>query len=170
MEVYVEIFPTAALFAPGHTLRLTLQSGDAPHLTPPLPQFADSFGGTIKVWHDAQHPSQLIVPVRDQRKPKTSKAPRAHSIRCRDKRRFTFKIHQPRHGRIVRVEAYVNGKLRRRVHGHRVTRITIARLPRKRFTVRIVAHWNGGGRTVSTRVYKGCRKGRPHTRVHRRRH
>src|SRR5205085_482657 len=61
MEAYVEIFPTAAQFAPGHTLRLTLQSGDVPHLTPPLPQALDSLGGTIKVWHDAQHPSQLIV-------------------------------------------------------------------------------------------------------------
>jgi putative CocE/NonD family hydrolase len=168
VEVYVEIFPTAALFAKGHTLRLTLQSGDAPHLTPPLPQFLDSFGGTIKVWHDADHPSQLILPIRDVRKvggggPAGGK-PR--SIKCRDRRRFTFRIHQPKRGRIVRVEAYVNGKLRKRVKGRRVTRVTIARLPRKRFRVRIVAHWNSGARTVSTRTYKGCRKSRPQTRVH----
>jgi hypothetical protein len=53
------------------------------------------------------------------------------------------------------------------VRGHRVTRITIPRLPRKHFRVRIVAHWNTGERTVSTRVYKGCKKGRPHTHVER---
>ena len=166
MEVYVEIFPTAALFAKGHTLRLTLQSGDAPHLTPPLPQFKDSFGGTIKVWHDAQHPSQLILPIRDARRTTgggTAGAPR--SIKCKDNRRFTFKVHQPKHGRIVRVQAYVNGKLRRTVRGHRVTRVTVARLPRKRFRVRIVAHWSTGARTISTRVYKGCKKSRPHTQV-----
>jgi hypothetical protein len=170
VEVYVEIFPTAALFAKGHTLRLTLQSGDAPHLTPPLPQFADSFGGTLQVWHDAQHPSQLILPIRDARAGGPAGGPaggKPHAIRCRDKRRFTFRIHQPKHGRIVRVEAYVNGKLRRRVRGHRVKRVTIAKLPRKRFRVRIVAHWSSGERTVSTRVYKGCRKSRPHTHVQR---
>ncbi len=167
MEVYVEIFPTAALFAKGHTLRLTLQSGDAPHLTPPLPQLTDEFGGTIKVWHDAKHPSQLILPIRDARAAVggggTAGAPRA--IKCTDKRRFTFRVHQPKHGRIVRVQAYVNGKLRRTVRGHRVTRVTIANLPRKRFRVRIVAHWSTGARTISTRVYKGCKKSRPHTQV-----
>lgn len=166
MEVYVEIFPTAALFAKGHTLRLTLQSGDAPHLTPPLPQLMDSFGGTIKVWHDAKHPSQLILPIRDAKATGgggTAGQPR--SIKCKDHRRFTFRVHQPKHGRIVRVQAYVNGKLRRTVRGHRVTRVTIARLPHKRFRVRIVAHWQSGARTVSTRVYKGCKKSRPHTHV-----
>jgi hypothetical protein len=164
VEVYVEIFPTAATFAEGHTLRLTLQSGDAPHLTPPLPQFVDSFGGTLKVWHDAQHPSQLILPIRNTRRPGAGGGkPRA--IKCKDKRRFTFRIHQPKGGRIVRVEAFVNGKLRRTVRGRRVTRVTIARLPRKRFRVRIVAHWNTGERTVSTRVYKGCKKSRPQTHV-----
>jgi hypothetical protein len=171
VEVYVEIFPTAAKFAKGHTLRLTLQSGDAPHLTPPLPQFINSFGGTLKVWHDAAHPSQLILPIRDARAgggggsgggPAGGK-PR--SIKCRDKRLYSFRVHQPKHGRIVRVEAYVNGKLRKRVNGHRVKRVTISRLPRKRFRVRIVAHWNTGARTVSVRTYKGCKKSRPSTHV-----
>jgi putative CocE/NonD family hydrolase len=169
MEVYVEIFPTAALFAKGHTLRLTLQSGDSPHLSPPLPQLADSFGGTIQVWHDAAHPSQLILPIRDARAPSGGGGPgggKPRSIKCKDRRRFTFRVHQPKRGRIVRVEAYVNGKLRRTVRGHRVTRVTIGRLPRKRFRVRIVAHWSTGARTVSTRTYKGCKKSRPHTHVH----
>ena len=71
------------------------------------------------------------------------------------------------HELIAKVDAFVNGKLRKRVRGHRVTRIAIARLPRKRFKVRIVAHWNTGERTISTRVYKGCKKSRPHTHVER---
>jgi putative CocE/NonD family hydrolase len=173
MEVYVEIFPTAAMFKTGHKLRLTLQSGDAPHLTPPLPQFLGSFGGTLKVWHDAKHPSQLILPIRGLRKPPSKRrgggggSTKPRSIKCHDKRKFTFHIGQPRHGRIVRVEVYVNGKLRKRVRRHRVRKVTISKLPKRRFKVRIVAHWNTGQRTISTRTYKGCRKSRPRTHVER---
>jgi putative CocE/NonD family hydrolase len=63
-EVDVEIFPTGALFAPGHTLRLTLQTADEPHLTAPLPQELDSAGSTLHIYHDAAHPSELVIPVR----------------------------------------------------------------------------------------------------------
>ena len=161
-EVYVEIFPTAAKFADGHTLRLTLQSGDSPHLSPPLPQLRDSFGGTLRVWHDADYPSQLILPIRDARSASGgSTKPR----KCRDKRRFSFRIHQPKHGRIVRVRVFVDGKLRKTKRGRRVTRVTIAKLPKRKFHVRIVAFWDNGRRTVSTRTYNGCKKSRPHTEV-----
>ena len=146
MEVYVEIFPTAAKFAPGHTLRLTLQSGDVPHLTPPLPQALDSIGGTIKVWHDAQHPSQLIVPVRDAK----------HPLACRSGRAYSFSVPQPRSGRVVRVEAYVNGKLRKRVRGERIKRVTIAGLPRTPFALRLVTHSSKGKRAATDRSYAGC--------------
>ncbi len=88
--------------------------------------------------------------------------------RCVDRRKFSFRIHQPRRGRIVRATAYVNGKRRKVVRakrGKRVRRITIKRLPRKKFTVRIVAVHSSGKRTVSVRKYRGCKKGRPTTRV-----
>jgi putative CocE/NonD family hydrolase len=147
MEVYVEIFPTAAQFAPGHVLRLTLQSGDVPHLTPPLPQALDSLGGTIKVWHDAQHPSQLIVPVRDVRK---------NLLACRAGRAYTFSVPQVRRARIVRVEAYVNGKLRRRVRGHSIKRIAVRGLPRSPFSLRLVAHSSSEKRVTSRGSYGGC--------------
>jgi putative CocE/NonD family hydrolase len=65
LEVDVEIFPTAATFAPGHKLRLTLQTADAPHLSAPLPQGVNSLGATMHIQHDAQHPSEVIIPVRD---------------------------------------------------------------------------------------------------------
>ena len=64
MEVDVEIFPTGSEIAPGHTLQLTLQTADAPHLTAPLPQAANSVGGVIGVLHDAAHPSALNLSVR----------------------------------------------------------------------------------------------------------
>jgi putative CocE/NonD family hydrolase len=62
-EVWVEVFPTGALVAPGHALRLSLQSADTPHLTPSLPQAAGSAGAVLTLWHDAAHPSALVVPV-----------------------------------------------------------------------------------------------------------
>jgi sulfoquinovosidase len=88
---------------------------------------------------------------------------------CVDRRKFSFRIHQPRRGRIVRVTIFVNGKRRTVVRGHRVRRVTLRRLPRGRFSVRIVARWARGPRTVSVRRYVGCRKGRPRTHVQRRR-
>ena len=64
IEVDVEVFPTGALLARGHVLRLSLQTADEPHLTPPLPQTLNSAGGSLQVLHDGAHPSELVVPVR----------------------------------------------------------------------------------------------------------
>ena len=89
--------------------------------------------------------------------------PRSKS--CIDRRKFTFRIHQPKRGRVVSVVAYVNGKRVKTVRGRRVTRLTLKRLPRRTFTVRIVATTNRGSRTVSKRRYSGCKKSRPRTTV-----
>ncbi len=86
--------------------------------------------------------------------------------KCVDRRKFSFRIHQPKHGRITRVTAYVNGKRKAVKRGHRVKRFTLKRLPKGVFTVRIVARSNKGQRTVSVRRYRGCKKSRPHTKVH----
>lgn len=64
MEVAVEVFPTGALIAPGHKLRLTLQTADAPHLTAPLPQAINSAGAVLGIVHDAAHPSELVLSTR----------------------------------------------------------------------------------------------------------
>jgi hypothetical protein len=87
---------------------------------------------------------------------------------CIDRRKFTFRIHQPRKSRIVRAVAYVNGKRKaskRAKRGKRVTGITVKRLPQKNFTVKIVATAANGQKTVSVRRYRGCKKGRPSTTV-----
>jgi hypothetical protein len=91
--------------------------------------------------------------------------PTSYRTDCVDRRRFRFRIGQPRRGRVVEVTAFVNGKRVKRVRGRRVTRLTLRRLPRGRFRVRIVARTNRGTRTVSVRTYRGCRKGRPRTQV-----
>jgi len=85
--------------------------------------------------------------------------------KCIDRRKFTFHVHQPKHGRIVKVVAYVNGKRKAVKRGKRVTRFTLRRLPRKTFTVRIVATSNEKQQTISVRRYRGCKKSKAHTRV-----
>jgi hypothetical protein len=94
----------------------------------------------------------------------TLKLPSAQ--RCVDRRKFSFRLHRPRGARIVLVEAFVNGHRRLRLRGGDIRRITLARLPRGRFTVRIVATQNTGSKLISTRRYRGCLKSRPTTRAH----
>ena len=65
----------------------------------------------------------------------------------------------------MKVAIYVNGKLKLLRRGHNIARVTLRRLPRGRFKVRIVATQSTGGRVISTRTYRGCKKGPPHTRV-----
>jgi beta-glucosidase len=84
--------------------------------------------------------------------------------KCVDTRRFRFKLHHVVGTRIVRVVVYVNGKRRLTRRGRNITRVSIARLPKKRFVVKIVTTQNTGATIISTRVYDGCKKSRPTTR------
>jgi hypothetical protein len=66
---------------------------------------------------------------------------------------------------VVAVRVYVNGKLKLRRHGRNIASVTLRRLPRRTFKVRIVATQSGGSKLISTRTYRGCKKSRPHTRA-----
>ena len=59
----------------------------------------------------------------------------------------------------------MNGKKRLVKRGKRVTQVTLKRLPKKTFTVKIVARAKNGQRTISVRRYRGCKKGKPTTVV-----
>ncbi|MEA2625748.1 MAG: uncharacterized protein QOD06_1793 [Candidatus Binatota bacterium] len=63
-EVWVEIFPTAARVAKGHSLRLSVQPSDSPHQTPSAPKLVDLAGGVLSLYHDAAHPSSVVLPVK----------------------------------------------------------------------------------------------------------
>jgi putative CocE/NonD family hydrolase len=63
MDVWVEIFGSATTIKPGHHLRLSIQAADAPHLTPPVPQLVNMAGSVITLLHDADHPSELVLPI-----------------------------------------------------------------------------------------------------------
>jgi hypothetical protein len=88
------------------------------------------------------------------------KAPRPP---CVDRRRFTFRVHHAKHTRIVKVDIYVNGK--RKVHrtGRNITKVTLKRLPKRTFVVKVVSTQNNGSQHISVRTYRGCHKSRPHT-------
>ena len=62
-EWWVEIRPIAARIPAGHTLRLSIQTSDTVRFLPTAPRLADSVGAVLSVYHDAQHPSLLVIPV-----------------------------------------------------------------------------------------------------------
>jgi beta-glucosidase len=88
------------------------------------------------------------------------------SRRCKDRRKFSFKLHHAPHARVVRVAVFVNGKRKLSRRGRDIKRVTLRRLPRGRFEVRVVATQSSGSTLTSTRTYKGCNKSRPTTRAH----
>jgi putative CocE/NonD family hydrolase len=63
LELWVEIFPTAAFIAPGHVLRLAIQQTDTPHQGPSAPELAASAGAMLTLLHDAKHPSAVVLPL-----------------------------------------------------------------------------------------------------------
>jgi pimeloyl-ACP methyl ester carboxylesterase len=116
---------------------------------------------TLKVpnWESGQH--TITIQLNDFETVDAVKRSGPPSGRCAPY--LKFKIPQPREGRIVRVHAFIDRKLVKRVRGRRVTRVTL-KPPRGKvnFTVRIVKWSNTGKRTASVRTYRGCSKTRPH--------
>jgi hypothetical protein len=89
---------------------------------------------------------------------------------CTDRRKFTFRLHHARRARVVRVEVFVNGRRKLLRRGSDIKRVTLRRLPRKSFRVRVVSTQSSGAKLISRRTYRGCTKTRPHTRgIHRQR-
>jgi len=61
----IEIFPTAALIAPNHRLRLTITTYDFPHLVPTKPARQALLGGVYRVRQGGATPSHLVIPIAD---------------------------------------------------------------------------------------------------------
>ncbi|HKN93624.1 MAG TPA: hypothetical protein VJU60_04765 [Thermoleophilaceae bacterium] len=95
--------------------------------------------------------------------PGSKKAPHP---RCVDRRKFTFHLHHARHARVVKVDVYVNGKRKIHRRGRNIKKVTLRRLPKRTFVVKIVSVQNTGSRRISVRTYRGCKKSAPRTRVH----
>lgn len=61
----IEIFPTAAMIAPGRRLRLTMTTYDFPHLVPTAPARRALAGGTYRLHQGGPTPSYLLLPLAD---------------------------------------------------------------------------------------------------------
>jgi putative CocE/NonD family hydrolase len=59
----IEIFPTFATLAAGHSLRITLSTADTPHLTPNAKQLPNLLGGVYTISRGGTHASSLEVPL-----------------------------------------------------------------------------------------------------------
>jgi putative CocE/NonD family hydrolase len=144
----IEVWPTAKRFAAGHRLRITLYSADtANHLTLVKPAVNTVYSG-----------SYLSLPVAGG----GSLADRT----CRRPSTLRFKLHRVEGTRVVRVQAYVDGKRRLNRRGRDIRRIALTRMKRTgKLRVRIVATHNTGSKVVSTRSWDGCKKTRPSVRL-----
>jgi putative CocE/NonD family hydrolase len=59
----VEVWPTSALIAKGHRLRVAIGPSNFPAGLPALPDLLNSLLGVLRVYSDAEHPSSVVVPV-----------------------------------------------------------------------------------------------------------
>jgi hypothetical protein len=150
----------------GTTSFQLLSRGAAPIRTLDVPNWDSTTDGVIVQWDDFEQPVPASASAGAP-----STAATTPSATCVRRQRFTYRIHQPSRGRIVRVSAFIDGRRVKRVRGRRITRLELPRPAGKTsFTVRIVALSNRGQRTVSVRRYRRCDKTRPQTRVHGHRH
>src|SRR4051794_22189837 len=121
---------------------------------------------TIKIpnWESTGH--TVTIQLDDFEPP--AAAPPQQGASCPKRQRLTFRIPQPRGGRIVSVTAYIDGKRVKRVRGSRIARLTLKPPTGKtNFTVRIVKTADNGRRTTSVRKYRRCHKTRPSTSTQR---
>ncbi len=63
VPVDVEVFPTSAVVAPGHRIRVSVGAADFPHAVSPLPRLPDTLTSTTTVLHGPDTPSRVVLPV-----------------------------------------------------------------------------------------------------------
>jgi putative CocE/NonD family hydrolase len=61
--VPVEIFPTSAVIAKGHSLRIAVGASNLPQGVPPIPTLLNGLVGALTIYSDAAHPSSVVIPV-----------------------------------------------------------------------------------------------------------
>jgi YVTN family beta-propeller protein len=87
--------------------------------------------------------------------------PAAVKPKCVDRRGFKFKL---RGGRATKVVVYVDGVRKVRKTGKNIKSVSIKKLPKRRFVVKVVTTYASGKKRESVRTYRGCKKSKPRTR------
>lgn len=116
----VEIFNTDAVVAPGHRLRVTISSGDVPHLLAPADTTANSVGSVATVHRGAGSQSFLtagVAPLGAEPSAATVRAQRAKArrakarlARCRAKARRAHRAGKRRRAALARCQARHGGR------------------------------------------------------------
>jgi uncharacterized protein len=65
-EFAIEVMPTSRLFEKGHRIRLQIAPADSPLHDVPLNHHFGMRMGVDTIYHDAEHPSHLLLPVIDR--------------------------------------------------------------------------------------------------------
>jgi putative CocE/NonD family hydrolase len=183
----LEVFPFDYIFRAGSRIRVII---DTPSQTGGWNFQPLANGGLNSILHDAEHPSRIVLATVPGASAKashpacdtvlnqpcrpdafTESAPSGQlewpegGTSCKRSATAGFKLHRVEGTRVVRVEAFVNGKRHLRQTGRDIRRITLKALKRSgKMTVRIVATHNTGSKVVSTRSWNGCTKGKPSVR------
>jgi hypothetical protein len=105
---------------------------------------------------------QIVAPAPEVVAPSQIGLP--SSKKCVDTRKFSFRLRNTAGRRAVRAEVFINGKRKKVFTGSNVTKITIKKLPKKKFKVQILVTSDNGAQRTSSRTYKGCKKGKASTR------
>ena len=146
--------------------RVTIPAGGLRHVTISIPhRERQYYDVATSAWRDLPGCLPLIVASSSRDARLTASTCATGAALCRPA--LVFRIHQPRHARIVRVVGYIDGRVVRVVRGRRVTRVVLPTPPRLRFSVRIVDYASNGLRITTRRRYAGCSSTRPQTTVSR---
>jgi hypothetical protein len=90
---------------------------------------------------------------------------------CVDKRKLKLQVHRPSKRTLRRIDVFVNDKRAKTLKGRRARsgRVVLRKLrpKRGRYKVTVIAYATHGYRRISTRVYRGCKKGKPTSHTHR---
>ena len=166
----LEVFPIAAVLAPGHRLRLTLTTSDTPHLLPSAAQSANLAGGVYQVQRNAPAASFVELPLGPVGLPATRLgsvfAGASRAAACASLRHEV--VHVGRRGRLTRATVRVNGRRVRAVRrGARGLLVSLAGRRSGTYRISVDAVLAGGRRVRTTRIYHTCRPGRPARRARR---
>ncbi|MFW6167942.1 MAG: CocE/NonD family hydrolase C-terminal non-catalytic domain-containing protein [Ralstonia sp.] len=63
VRVPVDVFPTGALIASGHKLRVAIGASNSPQGAPPIPTLLNSLAGVLTLYGDEAHASKVVIPV-----------------------------------------------------------------------------------------------------------
>jgi hypothetical protein len=87
--------------------------------------------------------------------------PAAQKPQCVDRRKFTFKLRGG--GAVKKVAVYVDGVRKLVKKGGNIRRVTLRKLPKGTFVVKVVTTRAAGKQRTSVRTYRGCKKSKPRT-------